>query len=311
MTAFGQPTPAPAPSVPPATAPPSTRQGEPQPQQQAQQQQSQQQRGNEGFWGRFPTVPEDQRQALEPHLKTVQGYVTRMEQGYVAPWRGYTPQQVQGFAQFAKAFDANPLQSFLSLAETLQTAGVIHNDLDLQALAAVVAGQELPDEGNPEPPAATPDGTDPWADAPPWAMEIKARQEAEDQQRQEQARTTQEQRENAVLDHQLQAVKEKLVAAGFPEDAIPDDKDLIARFIVHNGSVEEVLQTLTGLRTKFLQGAVIPRDETVDLPRGVPPTDGRVRREKAAAAKQRRDPIGAASAGAEQFLRQSVKQAQQ
>jgi hypothetical protein len=132
MSAIGQPSNTPAPSGQPATPPPSTGQAAPTPQEQGQQTQQRE----SGFWGRFPTVPEDQRAALEPHLKQVQGYVTRLEQTYVAPFKGYTPQQVQGLAQFAKAFDTNPLQTFLGIAAQLQQAGTIHEDLDLEALAA-------------------------------------------------------------------------------------------------------------------------------------------------------------------------------
>src|SRR5438445_10841560 len=42
----------------------------------------------DGFnWGLFPDVPETQRELLEPHLKNIQGHVTRMEQQY-APYKG-------------------------------------------------------------------------------------------------------------------------------------------------------------------------------------------------------------------------------
>ena len=294
MAAIGQPSgnPAPSsPSTPPAVTPPSTgqaqqpvvEQGQPKP---------------NGFWGRFPTVPEDQRAALEPHLKTVQGYVTRLEQTYVAPFRGYTPQQVQGLAQFAKAFDANPLQTFLNIAGQLQQRGTIHEDLDLEALAAVVQGQELPDPGN--------DGDlgDDWETAPPWAQELRAQQQAQQQLQEQQSRSQSEARENAILDHAINGIKTKLTEAGFPQDKI-SDKDITARFIVHNGSAEAVFQELTGLRTALLQGA-LPNDQdnTVDLPNGVP-SSGRSSLQQRA--RKSSDPFAKASGAAEQFVRQSNK----
>ena len=41
-------------------------------------------KGSEGQfnWELFPDVPEDQRALLEPHLRNVQGHVTKMEQQY-------------------------------------------------------------------------------------------------------------------------------------------------------------------------------------------------------------------------------------
>jgi hypothetical protein len=294
MSAIGQPSNTPAPSGQPATPPPSTGQAAPTPQEQGQQTQQRE----SGFWGRFPTVPEDQRAALEPHLKQVQGYVTRLEQTYVAPFKGYTPQQVQGLAQFAKAFDTNPLQTFLGIAAQLQQAGTIHEDLDLEALAAVVQGQDPPDLDDPNIPVDDGQG-DPWESAPAWALELRAQQQAQEQQQQQTARTQAEARENAVLDHSVKSIRTKLTEAGFPEGAV-SDKDIIARFIVHNGKAEAVLNDLSQLRTTLLQGAIPnPPDDTVDLPHGVPRTGRSSLQQRAKGSK---DPFAKASAAAEQFV---------
>lgn len=303
MSAIGQTgTVAATPSATPEGAPTSTGQA-PQPTEQGQQQ-------NNGFWGRFPTVPEEQRAALEPHLKSVQAYVTRLEQS-MAPFKGYTPQQAQGLANFAKAFDANPLQVFVAIAQDLQTKGVIHADLDLDALRAVIQGQEYtPVDDEPTSPGPG-NGADPWADAPPWAHEMRSWKEAQEQQTQEQQRAVQEQREDAVLDSQIATIKGKLKADGWPKEYLDNpglEKDLIARFLVHQGSSERVLGELSTLRTSLLQGLVKPEDDnSVELNNGVP----RVGTATSRRAKQRPgDSFAQASAGAEQHLRAALRSQQ-
>jgi hypothetical protein len=303
MSAIGQTgTVAPTPSGDATGTPPGTGQAATPPEQA--QQQQQQQRPN-GFWGRFPNVPEDQRAVLEPHLKEVQRYVTRMEQQYVAPFKGYTPQQVQGLANFAKNFDANPLQVFLNMAQQLQQTGIIHDNLDLESLALIATGQDLPDDVAG---ASNSNENDPWADAPPWALQIKARQDAEEQQRQESQRAEAERRENAVLDHSIKTLREKMVSAGFPEELANgwDERDLVARFITHNGSVEGVLKTLNDVRAAILKGAVQPNENDPTLPNGVPPTSRTPLQRRAAGRKG--DPFAQASAAAEQQLRRSLRQ---
>lgn len=314
MSAIGQTgTVSAAPSTDPSGTPPSTGQAANGQQEQGQQTPQTQQ---DGFWGRFPTVPEEQRAALEPHLKQVQAYVTRMEQAYVAPFKGYTPQQVRGLANFAKAFDAKPLETFEAIAADLQKKGVIHQDLDIQALSAVIRGQDPPEElegpegGGSE---VVDDGAgDPWEQAPPWAQEIRARFQAQEQAEQEQARTIQQQKEDAVLDQQITTLKSRLKEAGYPDAYLQNkdlDKDLIARFIVHNGSAERVLNEMKNLRTTLLQGVVQPDDDNpVDLPNGVPRSGSTTQRR----AKQNpRDPFAQASAGAEQHLRSALRSTQQ
>lgn len=273
---------------------------------------SEQEPTDSGFWGRFPNVPEDQRAALEPHLKAVQGYVTRMEQAYVAPWKGYTPAQVQGFANFARNFDAQPLQSFLGLAQHLQQSGVIHDDLDLEALAAVVQGQDPPDPaagGDPNDLNAGVQPVDDWETAPQWAKDLKAREDAREQQEQQRQRAQQEAREDAVLDGQLKLIKDNLKKSGFPAQLVDSkdfDKELTARLITHGGVMEAVINSLSGMRTALLQGA-IPNNGNgngngeVTLPRGVPPgahdtATGRRARQRPS------DSFAKASAGAEQFI---------
>lgn len=309
MSAFGQTGTQPAtPSGDTSATPPSTGQATTDTPEQGRQPTQRQ----DGFWGRFPTVPEDQREALEPHLKSVQAYVTRLEQA-TSPIRelGYTPQQVQGLATFAKSFDSNPLGTFLTMAQQLQASGVIHEDLDLRALAAVIQGQDLPEEESTEGQPLDVPAEDPWAEAPPWAQELRAKQQQEEQQRQEQARAQQEAREDAVLNGSIQTIKSALEADKWPAEYLNNkelEKDLIARFIVHGGSHERVLNELRSLRTTLLQGIVQPEPDPVQLHRGVPGNGSATSRR----ARQRPgDSFAQASAGAEQHLRAANRAAQQ
>src|SRR4051794_27036558 len=73
----------------------------------------------DSLWGFFPDVPVEQREVLAPHLKNIQGHVTRLEQ-QLAPYKpfvnaGYTPEMVNGLASFATSFDRDPLQAWIEL----------------------------------------------------------------------------------------------------------------------------------------------------------------------------------------------------
>src|SRR6266576_2109896 len=61
-------------------------------------------KGGDGFnWGLFPDVPEEQRSLLEPHLRNVQGYITK-SQMETAPYKGLMdtvqPDQVENHVGF-------------------------------------------------------------------------------------------------------------------------------------------------------------------------------------------------------------------
>lgn len=289
-------TPPPAPPAPPAGTPPA---GAPGPASQRQPG-----NGNVGIWGRFPNVPAEHREMLEPHLKGVQAHVTRLEQ-QLAPFKGMTPQTIAGIANFARQFDANPKAMFLAMAADLQRRGHIHESLDLEALQAVIDGVD-PDEG-----AEIPGGEegDPWEGAPAWALELRQFQESQKEKEQSDARARQEKIEDTMLSKSLEKMKASLKQAGYPEDYLTDAR-LTAQLLTHGGNAQVAIQDAIDGRNQILGTIVKPKpgDEEVTMPHGSPrssrpkqPSDG----------LKKRDPIKAAGAGAEQFLRKAAQDAQQ
>jgi len=112
------------------------------------------QSGNSGGgfnWEMFPTVPEEQRSLLEPHIRGVQGHVTKLEQQY-APYKsvidsGLKPEEVQGLIALNQAFDKDPVNTWLQLAANMQKQGALSDDLDLDAVKLVLEGKAELDPG--------------------------------------------------------------------------------------------------------------------------------------------------------------------
>jgi hypothetical protein len=300
MAAPGQP---PPPPTPPAATAPEGAPGSVPEQQPGQ--------GQEGFWGRFPTVPEEMRGQLEPHLKQVQAHVTRLEQ-QLAPFKGMSPQAVTGLASFAKQFDANPAGMFLRLAADLQKRGVIHENLDIEALQAVMQGQD-PDEGEEldvgDNVGGEENGNDPWANAPPWALELQQQLEAQKEKEATQQRRQQEQVEDRALQATISKMRAAMKEAGYPEEYLTEQR-LNAQLLTHMGNATAAVQDAVDARNTMLKGVVkpSPSDEEPNMPRGVP-KHGKTR--DPSDAMKRRDPIKAAGSGAEQYLRTAARDAQQ
>lgn len=303
-------------ATPPPTAPPSQPAGTAPVGAPGSAPEQQQGQDTGGLWGRFPNVPAEHREMLEPHLKGVQAHVTRLEQ-QLAPFKGMTPQAMRGLGQFAKQFDANPKGMFLSIAADLQRRGILHENLDLEALQAVVDGQ-IPDETGD---AAGDewgqegqdwvwegsDGEDPWANAPAWALELRQQQQAQQEKEAQAARENQERVEDAMLTKVLGTMRERLKAAGYTDEYLTDQR-LQAQLLTHAGNAEAAVQDAVNARNQILGSVVKPKPKSgVELPKGVPPhaktvdpTDG----------LKRRDPIKAAGAGAEQYLRRAAQESQ-
>lgn len=253
----------------------------------------------DGFWGKFPTVPEAQRPLLEPHLREVEKHVTQLQQQY-APYKGfveagYTPQQVQGLLKFSQDFDKNPLQMWINLGNLLQQQGIVHQDLDVEYLAELAAGTAPPDDDD-LPPEQSAGGQQ--SDIPPWAQQLQEELYGLKNQTEQERRQRREAAEDKLFDRQLSKMKEELKKAGIPEDLI-DDKQLVASYIVHQGNSEAALQSITGFRDGLLKGftdkSTQPGTKPLEMPNGAPQAPERK--------TTHRDGFAAASAAAEQALR--------
>lgn len=233
-----------------------------------------------GFnWGLFPNVPEGQRELLQPHLTNVLGHVTRLEQQY-APYKDLIglvqPDQVGNLNQFLQNYSQDPLATWLGLASALQEEGLIENpEFSVEQLQSMLSAPQQPQGGVP-----------PVGDMPPWAQEMQ--QQLQMMAQAEQARQQQEQQRQAEQEAQMQEqmleqaktdIKGQLTAAGITEGLVTDEQ-IVAALIAHNGDMNQVVQSFTGLRDGFLRGfteangqgprQATVRGETPQAPKGTP-----------------------------------------
>jgi len=202
----------------------------------------------------------------------VLGHVTKVEQQY-APYKSFVennvnPQELEGLQNFAKAYQANPLQTWLNMARQLQEAKVIHEFLDLEEVQALAQGQEI-DDGAVDPGAA---GVETQGSNNPELNELRETvgQLVNYIQQQEQSR--QQRQADGLLEQSLNQMKQTLTDAGFPEGVF-NDQILTASIVTHKGDVAAAVQSLTGVRDGLLKGHVENNtsDSDLDMPHGVPP----------------------------------------
>lgn len=255
----------------------------------------------------FPNVPDEQWNIIAPHMENVNRHVTQLQQ-MVAPLRGYTPEAVQGLAQFAQQFDADPLGQWVQLARMLQQRGVVDAELDLDHLAALAAGED------PDAESATPPQIPGLDGLPPEVQQLVGtlQQQVQGlQQRLDQGdQQTQQRREDAALNAQLNWMRGELKNAQIDE-ALLTDQRLLAAFIAHRGNAQAAVRDLQDMRSGFLQGYVQQanpgkqrQQQQLDTSqRGVPKSG-----ERPSNKGGRRGMFSGVSAGAEQYLRSLDKE---
>lgn len=237
--------------------------------------------GGEGFnWGLFPDVPEAERPLLEPHLKNVQGHVTKLEQDH-APWKalaeaGVDPQAIQSLVAFDQNFSQDPFGTWLALAENMQKEGVLSDELDLSVVKAIQEGKDAGGEG-----AGGPDNGQPGEgeQIPSWAQQMMQENEELKQRLDGREQSEAAQQRAQQLQTALGQMKSQLTEAGYTEENLPDDNALTGLLIAHQGDVAKVIASLTGLREGVLKGLTTngkePDDpesggEGPDMPKGAP-----------------------------------------
>jgi hypothetical protein len=224
-------------------------------------------------------VPDAQWAAIEPHIGPINQHVTQLEQRY-APLKGYSPEGIQGLAQFAQEFERDPVGMWMRTARMLQDRGVPGiADMDLDHLEALLSGQEPPDDDY----GAAVGGIGGF---PPEATQlIQQLQQKVDQL--EQGFTTQQQQsrertEDAALQRQLSWMKNQLSEAGIQAELLTPER-LLSQFIAHRGNAQAAVKDAQEYRTAILQGLVpdpnnpTPRQQrrTLEQPNGNPPAPQR------------------------------------
>jgi hypothetical protein len=263
-----------------------------------------------GFnWGLFPNVPEDRRGELEPHLRTVQGHVTKLEQ-QLAPVRplleaGYNPNQIQGLVRFAQDFGQNPMGAWLNMAQHLQQAGVLHNDLDLETVARVAAGESIEDDGS-ETQMQGLEGLPPQVSQTIQGLQQQIQeqqrmlQELTDSRQQEQVQA-QQRTQQAMLQRTLGNMREALQAEKYPGDLATDDR-LVSAIYQARGDAQRAVRTLIDERSAMLKGFTQANQEAQPGGQlrvtGTPPGPQQTPRRNG-------DSWDKARAGATQFLKQN------
>jgi hypothetical protein len=251
----------------------------------------------------FPNVPDDQWSLMEPHLQNINKHVTQTEQRF-APLARYTPQAVQGIAQFVQGLEQDPRGQWIQLATLLQQRGDIDPDLDLEYLALLAEGKD---------PDATPasNGAGPQLGGLP--PEVQQLIQGLQQQVQElsknftQTQQTQQQRvEDAALNRNLDYMKAELKKGGMPESVLEGDEArqrLLASFVAHRGNAQAAVQAELNHRNALLgtltNAPPKPGEKQLDLPQGAPKPASR----GSSGARQRRGMFADVSTAAEQSLR--------
>jgi hypothetical protein len=217
------------------------------------------------FWQFFPNVPLEHRPLLEPHIREMQGHVTRLEQ-QLAPFKpfveaGLQAQDAAGLVKFSQDFDAQPIDMWLRMGNMLQTQNILDPEIDLEYLAALANGED-PEEGLQEPQLT-------GNETPDEIAQLRAQFEELKQEREQEKRTRQEQIQDQLLDRRMTNMKEELKKAGYPEEALSDEA-LTAQILVHRGNIEAATKSLVDQRAAILKGFTKGTDEDLDLPNGLP-----------------------------------------
>lgn len=265
---------------------------------------SQQTQGQSGFnWGNFPNVPEGQRELLEPHLKEIQGYITRMEQQH-APYKGLTelvdPDNVENLVAFLNNYSTDPVATWLGLAQALQEEGHIQNpEFSIDSLQQMLAQQQAPaDPTMPE-----------WAQQMQQQMQelVQARQ-MQEQMAQQQAAQAEAQQQEQMLAEAHSTMYDMLKKAGIPNaDQLVTTEQLTGALIAHKGDIDQAVASFTGLRDGFLKGFT----ETNGKPPAQPRVNGMPQVPKGGLRPRGGDTFRSASVGAQQFLAQNAAAAGQ
>lgn len=250
--------------------------------------QGQAQPQNEGFWNLFPNVPQEHRALLEPHIREVQGHVTKLEEQY-APFKqfadaGFAPEAAEGLLKFSADFQRNPLEMWIRMGKALQQSQnggrpVVDPEVDIDYLEALARGEDPdagllnePQGGVPGQPQAPANGQLP----PEVGQYIQGLQEQVQtlaQELQNDRAQRHESVQDALLDRQLQVMKKAVVDAGWPEDLL-NDQELYARLITHGGNAQAAIKSMVDVRGGLLKGFTetnTAQPGELNMPGGAPP----------------------------------------
>jgi hypothetical protein len=251
----------------------------------------------DGFWGNFPDVPEAQREILAPHLKTIEGHVTQMQQR-MAPYQGVMDKveadQVQNLIGFLDAYNSNPAATVLGLLQQeFQSGNITAEQL------AELTGQQPGQQAQP----GQQEGQGQQEEMPAWARQMQQQlaQYQEREQQEEAARVEQEQAQ--TLQTAQTNIRGQLDTQGIPAELVTDEM-ITAAIIANNGDEAAAANMFAALRDGFLGNFTQSRTAPGTQPR----VNGQL--PKPPAKGQRKgDGFDEARTGAKQFLEQQRQMA--
>lgn len=254
-------------------------------------------------WDLFPNVPEAQRSLLEPHLRSVQGHVTQLEQQY-SPYKTFIdsvqPDQIDPLLGFLDNWANNPMDTVMGMLQSLQSEGKIPASVGMEAVQALLRGEQPGVQGQQQPPEQQ------GEQIPQWAQQMMQRFETMDQQEAARQQQEAEVKQDQALQGAMSEIRTQLDQAGIPAEIV-DDTMITSAIIAHNGDPLAAAKALQDMRDRllgnFTNGRTGAQPPAVNgqLPQ-TPKGSGRpaARGEKG---------WKAANQGAEQFLRQQNQMA--
>jgi hypothetical protein len=243
-------------------------------------------------WGLFPDVPVEARELVQPHLKTVQGHVTRMEQEN-APYQSLRsivqPDQVENLVGFLNQYNADPVAT---------TIGLVQQGLQDGTITAEQIQQLAGQSGTP----AAPSGAQPEAgqeEVPQWAQQLQQRLEAQEVKETQEAQARQEAELTQVMEQAKTNIRAQLTQGGIEESVVTDEM-IVAAVLANNGDEQAAANSFIALRQAFL-GAFTQNKTT---PGKQPVVNGEVPKTPKGRGGRRGDGFDSARTGALQHLKQ-------
>lgn len=240
--------------------------------------------GSEGFWNLFPNVPQEHRALLEPHIREMQGHVTRLEE-QLTPFKSFTdsgvdPQTAAGLIRFNNDFMANPLEMWVRMGSMLQQQQgqdgrpIVDPEVDLEYLAALARGED-PDADAADQAGGLPVGQQPQGGAGEGQLLQQMQQRIEQLQNELEQDRTQRQTavQDIVLDRRMAQMRDALKQAGYPEDLLTDD-EMHARIIAYRGDFQAATKSFLDHRAGILKGFTDQRNngpKPLEMNNGTPP----------------------------------------
>jgi len=247
----------------------------------------------------FPDVPEEQRALLEPHLKKVQGHVTKLEQSH-APFKAFSDAGIDsnsaaGLIQLSQSFSRDPMGTWVAMGRQMQQEGTLPDSLDIDAAESILKGEDL----NEEAPAG--EGAEGADELNPQLKEVLTWKQEEEARRQQEEQTQVQQRQAQALKGAEDGITAQLKEAGLTDQEL-ENVNITGALITAQGDPDKALQSIIAFWEAAKGRLAKPTDKDDDteleMPNGAPKVaDSGIKGRRGSKS------FNEANVGAKQFLR--------